>query len=382
MVNLKKYVRSFILAVIGFVLLFGLFNYTVDPYMLFMSTRFQGVNEKKPTAINRSALYKLYNIKEIKPETVIIGNSRPEMGINTNSVCWSKKFGKVYSLTFPGLGTYAHARALFHAIAVSDVKHIFMAVDFADFLGKKSEATIGEWPKKTSDFYQRMDVDQDFRKNDDYSWRKLSDFGNALFSTDAINDSILTVLKQSSNSPTRTRMGYNPANDYREIINFEGQRVLFDQTLVNLNNRFSKKNMSVYGADKWSLEYEAVKKAIELANKKNIKITIFINPYHYTYLDKIKEFGYWNEFEKFKKRLKEVVITYNEQQVELWDFALYSPYTMESVPNIKGKNSNLRWFWEPAHYKAEMGDIMLAEMLASNCVDTTSGKFGIRLDSK
>jgi len=52
------------------------------------------------------------------------------------------------------------------------------------------------------------------------------------------------------------------------------------------------------------------------------------------------------------------------------------------VPNKKGKNSNLRWFWEPAHYKAEMGDIMLAEMLASNCVDTTSGKFGIRLDSK
>ena len=175
-------------------------------------------------------------------------------------------------------------------------------------------------------------------------------------------------------------MGYNPANDYREIIDFEGPQVLFDKTLLDLKNRFSKRNLSVYGANKWSLEYEAVKQVIELANKKNIKLTIFINPYHYTYLDRIKEFGYWNEFEKFKQRLKEVVMTYSSKQVELWDFALYSPYTMESVPNKRHKNSNLRWFWEPAHYKSALGDIMLAEMLASNCVDTNLGRSGIRLD--
>jgi len=43
----------------------------------------------------------------------------------------------------------------------------------------------------------------------------------------------------------------------------------------------------------------------------------------------------------------------------------------------------LKWFWEPAHYKKSLGDIMLYQMLNTACGNQESGSLpGINLTQK
>ena len=42
-------------------------------------------------------------------------------------------------------------------------------------------------------------------------------------------------------------------------------------------------------------------------------------------------------------------------------------FTEESVPAAGVRSGPLRWFWEPSHYRSELGDLMLDTMLAGTC---------------
>ncbi|BCG64422.1 MAG: hypothetical protein methR_P2197 [Methyloprofundus sp.] len=379
--SIKKYSILFVFLLVFISSLLAMANYVVDPYMLFQSKRIAGFNDKKPTVANRSTLYKPYNIANIKPKTIIVGNSRPEMGLDPNSACWPKGAATVYSLTFPGLSFYGQIRALYHGIATGQVEHIVLGVDFADFLHPKREFEGDFWPKRSALLYKRFLVDEQFADNNLYWLNKTKDYATALFSLDALNDSVTTLISQSPNSANRTKLGFNPARDYYEINRYEGAWVLFAQKQKELASRFSKAELSIFDTTNWSFELEAVKKAIQLAHDHNIRLSIFINAYHYTYLETIKTAGYWPEFEKFKLSLADTVKKYGNNQVALWDFALYSNYTVTAVPQKNTAKTDWHWFWEPAHYKAELGELMLADMFATSCTATKTDPVGIQLNT-
>ncbi|WP_305908386.1 hypothetical protein Q9L42_010910 [Methylomarinum sp. Ch1-1] len=83
---------------------------------------------------------------------------------------------------------------------------------------------------------------------------------------------------------------------------------------------------------------------------------------------------------EFKRSLTKLVSEYGNANIELWDFSLYSEYTATPIPN-KGEDIRLRWFWEPAHYTAQLGDIMLEEFFGKDCVsDKLSVPLGVRLN--
>ena len=115
--------------------------------------------------------------------------------------------------------------------------------------------------------------------------------------------------------------------------------------------------------------------------KYNIELTLFINPYHYTYLDIIRENGYWSSFENFKQVLVNTVNIHGKGDVALWDFAQYSDYTVSAVPLKKDINSAFNWFWEPAHYKVELGELILAEMFGQNCTKNNAQPVGMKLNN-
>jgi len=157
--------------------------------------------------------------------------------------------------------------------------------------------------------------------------------------------------------------------------------VLFKQKQDELEQRFLQKGLSIYDSKQWSVELEAVKRAVELSIKKNIQLTIFINPYHYIYLETIRNAGYWNEFEVFKKSLTQLIEQYGNNRITLWDFSLYSDYSVSPVPKNGDKIREFNWFWEPAHYKSELGELMLAEIFEKNCLEHTP-PVGIKLTRK
>lgn len=367
--SLKRYLYIYFASVLLVASFLAAFNVIIDPYLMFYSERIPNFNDKKPTSVNRTQLFKPYNVTKVAPQTIVVGNSRPEMGVDPLSTCWQSKHGKVYSLTFPGLSAYEQIRALFHGVASGQVDYVLLGLDFADVLYKRNRLLESEvWPSKSSEFLERLLVDEYFKKNKAFIKAKLVDTFMVMFSLDALFDSIYTLASQSENAPNRTQLGFNPARDYIDIVHHEGEWVLFAQKLVELESRFSKTGMGIFDtAEHWSIELEGLKRTIGLAKQQGFQLKIFINPYHYKYLESIRNAGYWDEFEDFKRSLVKLITEFGDEQVELWDFSLYSQYTVSQVPK-KGDVGLMQWFWEPAHYKAELGNVMLAEMFEKDCI--------------
>jgi len=379
--KVKNYTVFFIFFLVIVTASLSAVNYFIDPYMIFQTHRLPGFNYRKPAAANHSAQYKPYNIINIKPETIIVGNSRPEMGIDPNSICWPAKYGTVYSLTFPGKGTYNQSLAIFHSVSTGHVKNILLGIDFRDFLHKKRNKEIVFWPNHKSEFSSSLLVDAEFQENKRFLINKIENYSNALFSLNTLNDSIYTLISQSPSSSDRTNLGFNPAKDYEKISKYEGSWTLFAEKQNKLNKYFLKAGLSIYDSVEWSIELEAIKRVIQLSIDKKIHLTLFINPYHYSYLEAIFNAGYWNEFEIFKKSLTNVIEQYSNKQVVLWDFALYSKYTVTPIPKKGINETNFNWFWEPAHYKSELGELMLAEIFGQNCVKNKTNQVGVKIDN-
>jgi hypothetical protein len=51
--------------------------------------------------------------------------------------------------------------------------------------------------------------------------------------------------------------------------------------------------------------------------------------------------------------------------VAVWDFSGFSRYTTEPIPAPGDRVHRLRWFWEPVHFQADLGDLMIARMSGS-----------------
>ena len=138
------------------------FIYLIDPYGIFGSPLIDNVNIRKPKAGTRVRISKQYQVERIQPVTLILGNSRPEMGLNPGHICWQKMAKPIYSLTIPGAGMYMQARLFQHAVAVAPIELTLMGVDFIDFLvdeNNKSDPTI--WPSGKNKLDKTLKVNAD-----------------------------------------------------------------------------------------------------------------------------------------------------------------------------------------------------------------------------
>lgn len=356
------------------------FNYLVDPYGLFGSHRIAGFNELKPTASERVRVIKPYMASRAGPKVVIGGNSRPEMGLDPQSRCWEDADQPVFNTGIPGADVFMQTRYVQHAVESGQAKRILFGVDFLDFLVDSSKPT-GEidWKGLGKSFDGRLNSDSRKGIGPHMRFQKVKDVLSGLFSLAAMGDSVMTIASQrDKDSATRREDGFNPAADYQPIIRNEGQAVLFRQKNLEVRRRLQQKNLGVLDSHgQRTMPLEALRHLLEWANARGIDVVLFINPYHSDYLVQIEMAGKWPVFEDWKRQL---AITAEEYSVPLWDFNAFDPYSTESPPLPNDKNSMLHWFWEPAHYRHELGDLMLASMLNRKCGDNRMpSKFGVEI---
>jgi hypothetical protein len=362
----------------------ALFNFLVDPYGLFGSRRIEGFNAIKPAAGKHVRQAKPYMVSFFTPRSVIGGNSRPEMGIDTQSACWADQDKPIFNAGVPGSSIFMQARMLQHSIeGNSDQgKQVFWGLDFMDFLSTHSaseEWTI--WPKRSEKFEKRLSITANGQPNRHQTWAKLKDMASTLFSIDTLRDSIYTLFSQDNNHASHRRKdGFNPARDYLDIIALEGQEVLFLQKNREVAHSFSRHTRSIFSPGKnWSYEFETVSRTLDYLKQRDTNVTLFINPYHADYLSLIELSGRWQEFEQWKYHLQQLA---ERKGVVLWDFALLNEHTTEQLPSKSGKGTMLQWFWEPAHYKSKYGDLMLQQILGHSCNPLGIRSIGIRLTRK
>ena len=364
-----------------FVCLLGAgFNYWIDPYGLFGTHRISGFNELKPAASERVRVIKPYMASRAKPKVVIGGNSRPEIGLNPQSVCWQETDHPVFNTGIPGADLFMQTRYVQHAVESGKAQRVLFGVDFLDFLVDSSKPT-GEidWNRLGKGFDGRLNSGSKAGLGKTISFQNAEDIFSGLFSLAALGDSVITITSQrDKDAATRREDGFNPGLDYRPIIRNEGQSVLFRQKNREVKKRLQQRGIGVLDINgQRTMPLEALRHFLQWARTRDVDVVLFINPYHSDYLIQIKMAGKWPEFEEWKRQLTLVA---EEYAVPLWDFNAFDQYSMESPPSPGDKRTELQWYWEPAHYRHELGDLMLASMLNRQCGSRPiSSKFGVKI---
>lgn len=337
-------------------------NYVVDPYGLFGTPRIQGFNAIKPAAAERVRVTKPYMASAARPATVIAGNSRPELGLDPQSPCWPDDHKPVFNTGIPGASFYMQTQYAKHALMAGGGKRVLLAVDFLDFLtNTAAPATPPDWPALARSYAGRLHIPGE----DAPAWQRIhlqaQDQLGALFSLTTLADALGTVARQRAPfTADRRADGFNPGRDYQAIIRSEGQHVLFAQKNAELRERLANPKLGLFPAGQHSNEsFEALKGFLEWAKHHGITVTVFINPYHADYHRIIAESGLAETYAQWAQRVAEIATT---AAVPFRDFNAQGFELGETPPGPGVRGEHIRWFWEPAHYTAELGEAVLGRM--------------------
>lgn len=343
----KIFLATFAVSFLAIILLTAVFNVLVDPYGLFGTDRIEGLNMIKPSASKHVRLAKPYQATRAHPKTVIGGNSRPEMGLNPLSGCWPDQMLPVFNFGLPGANIHMQSRTLQHAISDSSVKYVLWGLDFVDFLNRfPGSPKASQLPEARLPIEDRLKVNADGSENGNFEKTYLVDYLSTAFSLDSVKDSLFTLAAQRRpQSSTIREDGFNPAAEYRDIVAWEGQSVLFRQKNRDMARSFSRPGLKVLQPDvRWSSDFESVKNTIRIMQDRDIILVIFINPYHAEYLSLIHLAGLWSEFETWKRKLVEVAAEFD---LEVWDFSGINRFSSENEPAPGDKRTTLAWFGNP-----------------------------------
>jgi len=319
---------------LGIFIIVGGFNYIINPYNIHNTERITGINTFKPEAAKRIRTFKKYQPFHIKPNTLILGNSRVEMGINPKHKNLTA-LGNVYNLGIPGMRFKDQATYANLIIQSEQITTLIIGIDFSD------------------DIFRYDEVKKTLNTTKTVLWlEEPKDKLSSLWSLDAIKSSISTLINQHSQVSNRYNNGFNPANDYLPILKLEGQKVLFKQKMKTLDQVFKDKYWleKMTDVDKSRLGSNV---AIQVKQwlKQGIHVHVFINPYHNDYYQKLKEHNLFTDFNLWRQQVSQKL----SRLVTFCDFTELG----KSKSNERLNNNELRYFWEPSHYKKELGDIML-----------------------
>ncbi|MGR8930556.1 MAG: hypothetical protein ACU836_07935 [Gammaproteobacteria bacterium] len=379
---MKRYLKTWLsLSSIVLFTVAGL-DLIVDPYGIFRFVDQQGFNQIKPTAGAHGAMSKAYQVLKVRPNALILGNSRAEVGLNPENSVWPEIARPVYNLALPGKGTRASLQYLQHVLEAQKDHHpkvVVWGLDFMDFLVDGGAEPEEEYPKETN---SRLLTFMDGSQNPTRLFIQLRDYAETTFTLSALFDSAVTIRAQHDPyAQDLTARGFNPMRDYIQITSHEGYWAVFRQRDIENINAYSKRPKSIFDASGTSSPAMAdLRRVIKLCREREIDLRLISYPYHAHLLTIISLTGHWPAFENWKRAI--VGIAYTEsinaslKPVPFWDFSLYNDYSQSAIPAKGDKKTTNPWYWEAGHYKKELGDLMLAQVFGQPVIEP---RLGIRL---
>lgn len=362
------------------------FNIVVDPYGMYRFVEIKGFNHYKPAAYNRVRLAKAYDVRRIKPRSVILGTSRTHLGIRPAHEGWVEEAQPVYNLAFDGATTKEMFYYLRHAQSVRPLRQVVLGLDTYHLTSAPGS--------------NRPGFDEQLLLQDESLWTKLKVYLadlKLLISFDTVVESITTLRSQSHNeagwfAADGQRLGeiffHQPWEDFQA----RGPRYYFDEIDKQevryklewrIPVKLKRNNKHVTDAktdDITSLGY--IQRIIEFCRANNITLDIFITPSHAHQMEISAATGEWTAIENGKRELVRLVTEDGvkhpwRQPFRVYDFSGYSSITTETLPAVGGKEE-LKHYWDSSHFKEGVGDLVLNRLFKN---DNAPADFGVMLTS-
>ena len=327
------------------------FTLIVDPAGVYGYVDIEGFNHEKTELMEGGGRFdKGVALLSGGFDTVILGTSRAEIGIDPRSPLFGGR--KVYNASLPGSTFYELERAFELAVTKGNVRTVILSLDFDfNFLTEM---------KGSGDFYQSA----------------FSDSGGTprltrLISIDELQRSFETVKENKRGR----RADYTPLGHKKDMdFNRPGKRGR--SFMAALRTSFIKNTFysrAAYTSEPMALFGDVVERARGLG----VELKIFISPVHAFQLEIMRVSGAYPEFERWKRELTSILAddassSHGKDSFMLWDFSGYNAINSENFGSTEDPNTEMRWYWEPTHYRGELGEVILARLFG----DEEEGRIG------
>jgi len=366
----RRFTTRLLATALAVVLGCGLLNVVVDPYGLFRWVDLEGFNAIKPRATQVGAAFKYRVVDFSSPRTLLLGNSRAEMGWDPDLLP-PATFGSVANVALPGQGLGTMVAMADHAWARSRPTTLVIGLEFFDCLESgpsrpTPKPATSPWSATATGPMQGLE--------------RIGAFAAETLSLDTTADSLRTLLSQRNPDAAHLRRdGFQPARDYPRMQAIDGPRTLFLQRdHENARARMSGPRSIHYRNGEWSECFDALDRLLADAQARGQTVYLATYPYHARLLELIVDAGLWPAYEAWKTQITERVAKQRARglRARLWDFGAYHDYAVEAIPEPGRVTPIPRWYWESGHFRSELGARMF-DVIAGN--HTPEGSFGAEL---
>jgi hypothetical protein len=289
-------------------------------------------------------MMKAYDVLRAAPNTLILGSSRVDIGLDAQNSAWPVVDRPVYNLGLSAASPYVSYRYLQHALSRSRVALVVLGLDFEYFLTGPFA-----YRPKNPDFELRLAVTRDGTRNAVQRWQHIRDLLHATISLDALTDSIATLVASSNDMSSDLISG----NRYDAIVR-RRSGVLGAHAFAALSNLGGIREFHGHRRNYFAMA--DVQAILDLCESRSIRVIVFINPVHADRLEMLDLLGDWQAFEEWKRELVALAARYQGKdggsRIPLWDFSGYDSYSTEPV-SVGGQS--MHYFWEPSHYTPALG---------------------------
>ena len=342
----RRYLRWLLGTMLAAALGIALVVLAVDPYGLYGLVEASGFNRAKPPLMRHQNEIKLARALRLRPAVVIVGNSRVEAGLDPDGP--ALRGLNAVNLGLAGTGTpTAVSQLRYLALHGVRPRRVIAGLDFVDALTTRPVAQAGApAPLRVALPGQ--------------AWRF-----DALLSAASLKDALRTVaLQHDSDAAIATVRGFNPLRQYDSTARVEGYAAIFQQRAQENARKLAARRNG--GLDVPGVQAE-VRALLDAAVSPGAQVDLLIYPYHAQLLATFEAAALWPRFEAWKDVLMAEVVAARARHpraaIRLIDFSGYGPWQCEAIPS-KGSGAVTRWYWEAGHFKAALGEKMLARLQA------------------
>lgn len=351
----KKFSIYYITFIIVISAMIILFNWIVNPYNIYKSLPLEQLSQK-PLVTSHLRLAKAMAVEWKKPEYLILGSSTAETGFNPQFPAWNNV--QVYNLGLSGANIYEVMRYLQHAESVRPIKKVVLAVNFFMF---------NSYVSNRDDFDESiLRVDVNGVKNP----LAVNNFFTTLLSYDAIRASIETINNQ--NKKNAFQSNGQLIHNYREdqVNQLKGYRNNFINAESYNRSSLLPPPHQIFAFSNQEQQINTMdymQKIITICEQNNTELTLVIAPEHVRLMETYKQLGLLSIYEQWQEQLVHLVTAHNQKYptlpIDLWNFNKINEITTEILPEKEDQVTVMRWFWDPHHFKNELGNLILVQIL-------------------
>lgn len=325
----SQYIKIVFAIGLGFLMFAATVNFATNPLGIYGS---EGVF---PAASTYSRIHKIESVKRLKPDVIITGSSRADIGLNPKEEFFPGL--RPYNFALSAATIHEQRRTLEFAQTVHPLKKAVITLDFFAFNALKPANKQFE-PARLSPEALRQP-------------RAFFDTYGTAFSL----DTLVVSLKHYRYMKRLERYSYARPNGHK--LHNDGAWTAAHRGAYTMFAKPPAEEETATNDYSFGNSFEHLRAMLDLARENKIDTVLVISPVHETELERMKTQGQWSLFLEWKKRLAETA-----GDIPLWDFATYNSITMEKIPAPRDKKTRMRWFWDTNHYKEELGDLIFKKI--------------------